>query len=105
MEKVILIEPYNILYSKKFSEKVQSIYRYLYYQLKNPIASYNFQIKILQTISILKFFPFIGPKYKNTNYRYLTFQKWLIFYTVQEQKVKVIFIFHTKQNFNSNFNP
>ncbi len=94
---------YNVYYIKDFTKKVDQICDYILYELKNPIASYKFRIKILQTLSILNYFPETGPMYRNTKYHYLIMQHWLILYKIQDNFVKVYKIVSTKQNLSNQF--
>ena len=63
-------------------------------------ASYNFKFMIIQKISILEYFPYIGFKYKNTVYRCLLIKNWVILYKIENTKVIIIQLFNSKQNFN-----
>ena len=92
---------YNIYYSYNFIYKISEIYNYILYELQNKIASYNFQIRIKQTISIIEYFPHAGPKFKNTHYRYLVMKNWIITYRIQDSLIEICEIFNSKQNFNS----
>ena len=89
---------YRIYYSANFAWKVSKICNYIFYELKNPISSYNFQIKLQQTISILCYFPRAGPTYKNPKYHYLVMNSWIILYEVRNNSVELADIFNSKQN-------
>ena len=86
-----------------YIKKVHNIINYIMYELQNPIASYQFQIKINHTISILNYFSQAGPIYKNTEYRYLVIKHWIIFYKIERDIIKIYDIFNSKQN-PQNFN-
>ena len=92
---------YKIYYSDKFNWKVNQICNYILYKLQNPIASSSFIIKLQQTISILSYFSQAGPKFLNTEYRYLLLNHWLILYKVQNNIVKISDIISSKQDLNS----
>ncbi len=92
---------YNLHYSNKFKKQVYQICDYILEELQNPIASYNFKIKILQTTSVLEYFPYIGQEFQNTHYRYLPMKQWLILYEIQNNSVEIHRIINSKQNFNS----
>ena len=98
---IILQKKYKIYYSDKFYWKVSQIRDYIFYKLQNPIASYNFKIKLKKTISILNYFPQAGPKFLNTEYRYLILNHWLILYKIQNNIVKISEIISSKQDLSS----
>lgn len=77
---------------------MQIIHRYITNVLHNPRAANNLIILFDKRISILAYFPQAGPKYKNTQYHYLTLKHWLIFYKVEHNIVKIYDIFSSKQN-------
>ena len=89
---------YSLYYSDKFYWKVSQICNYILYELQNPIASCNFKIKLQQVISILPYFPQAGPKFLNTEYRYLLLNHWLILYKIQNNIVKISDIISSKQD-------
>ena len=89
---------YKIIYSRNFHKKIHQITNYITYHLQNPIATYHFQIKMKQTISVLNYFSQAGPKYKNTKYHYLLMKHWIILYEIQNNEVEMIDIFSSKQN-------
>ena len=91
---------YNIHYTNRFTNKMDQIYNYILYELQNPISAYNFKIKLMQTISILYYFPQAGPKFQNTKYRYLTLKHWIILYEINNYEIEIVQIFSSKQNLN-----
>ncbi len=94
---------YKVTYREDFARKVENITAYILYELQNPIASYRFQVKLLQTLSILPYFPEGMPVYQNTNYHYLIMKHWLIFYKIQDNTVILSRILSSKQNLNNKF--
>lgn len=95
---------YNVHYDENFVMKVESITKYIFYELQNPIASYQFRIKLLQSLSFLNYFPEARPKYRDTNYYYLIMKHWLIFYEIYNYNtVEVSNIFSSKQDLTYKF--
>lgn len=94
---------YEVNYREDFAKRIENIMTYISYELQNPIASYQFQVKLLQMLSILSYFPEAMPIYQNTNYHYLIMKHWLIFYEVNNNIVDVSRIFSSKQNLNNKF--
>ena len=94
---------YEINYTEDFVRKLENITDYILYELQNPIASSKFQANLLQTLSILPYFPEGMPVYQNTNYHYLIMKHWLIFYKIQDNTVILSRILSSKQNLNNKF--
>ena len=95
---------YRIILTQRAKVDLESAYNYIYYNLANPIAAKRFKDKIPKTISYLQIFPFMGKRYSNTNLRFIYFKNYLIFYHVENQKVKIQRILYKKQNFKNKFN-
>ena len=89
---------YKIEYSERAIIDLNDIYNYIYYELVNPIVAIRFRQQIPKTISNLQIFPFMGKRYNQTNFRYIYFKKYLIFYSVNNQNVEIQRIFHRRQN-------
>ena len=94
----------TIEYSERAVIDLNDTYNYIYYVLVNPIAASRFRSQIPKTISYLQIFPFIGKRFQNTNLRFIYFKNYLIFYNVENRKVKIQRILYKKQNFKSKFN-
>lgn len=94
---------YEVKYTRDFVRKLESITEYILYELQNPIASYQFQVNLIQTLSILSYFPEAMPIYRGSNYHYLIMKHWLIFYEINDYIVEVSHIFSSKQNLNNKF--
>ncbi len=90
---------HKIIYTKRAKIEIQNLYNYIFFNLANPIAAHNFRINIIKSISNLQIFPFMGKRYNKTNFRFIYFKNYLIFYSVYNQNVEIQRIFHKKQNF------
>ncbi|MBO4816461.1 MAG: type II toxin-antitoxin system RelE/ParE family toxin [Clostridia bacterium] len=94
---------YRIILTQRAKLDYESAYNYIYYNLANPIAAKRFKDKIPKTISYLQIFPFMGKRFQNTNLRFTYFKNYLIFYSVENQKVKIQRILYKRQNFTNKF--
>ena len=94
---------YKVNYTLDFARKVENIEHYILYELQNPIASCQFKVKMMQTLSILPYFPKAMPIYQHTKYHYLIMKHWLIFYEINDNIVEVSKIFNSKQNLKNKF--
>lgn len=84
-------------------QKLQSTLNYIEYNLLNTIASKNFYLQLTKKIQILKYFPNFFPFYKNTSFRYILYNKWIILYEIGENFiVKIRVIMNSKENLNLN---
>ena len=92
---------YRIEYSERAIIDLNDIYNYIYYELVNPIAAMRFRQQIPKTISNLQIFPFMWKRYNQTNFRYIYFKKYLIFYSIRNQNVEIQRIFHKRQKFKN----
>lgn len=89
---------YTIHFSIKARIKLKTIYNYIENFLYNPQAAERFITDIILKTSILYYFPQAGPKYKNTQYRYLIMKHWLILYKPKGNYIKIYDIISSKQN-------
>lgn len=85
---------HKIKYTERAIIELNSIYNYIYYNLANPIAAIRFREQIPKPISNLEYFPYMGKKILNSNFRYLIFKNYLIFYSVNNQNVEIQRIIH-----------
>ena len=88
---------HKIKYTERAIIELNSIYNYIYYNLANPIAAIIFREQIPKPISNLDYFPYMGKKILNSNFRYLIFKNYLIFYSVNNQNVEIQRIIHKNQ--------
>lgn len=79
-----MINKYKVIWSEDFYNELERILEYLNYNLYSPITTRNFYIKILEKLSILKFFPNSHQKIilKDKTYRKLLVSKYIIIYEV-----------------------
>lgn len=83
---------YKIVYTKRAKVELQNLYNYIYFNLANPLVAKKFKRNIIKSISNLEYFPYMGKKFFNSNFRYL------IFYSVSNQNVEIQRIIHKSQN-------
>ncbi len=88
----------KIIYNKRAKIELQNAYNYIFFDLANPIVADNFKVKILKSISYLKYFPYMGKKLSNSNIRFIYFKNYLIFYSVKDQNVVIQRILNKRQN-------
>lgn len=88
---------YKVIYTKRSKVELQNLYNYIYFNLANPIAAKKFREQILKPISNLEYFPYMGKKISNSNFRYLIFKNYLIFYSVNDQNVEIQRVIHKNQ--------
>ena len=85
---------HKIIYTKRAKVELENLYNYIYFNLANPIAAKRLKANIIKPISNLEYFPYMGKKILNSNFRYLIFKNYLIFYSVNNQNVEIQRIIH-----------
>lgn len=88
---------HKIIYTKRAKVELENLYNYIYFNLANPIAAKRFKANIIEPISNLEYFPYMGKKILNSKFRYLIFKNYLIFYSVNNQNVEIQRIIHKNQ--------
>lgn len=88
---------HKIIYTKRAKVELENLYNYIYFNLANPIVAKRFKANIIKPISNLEYFPYMGKKISNSNFRYLIFKNYLIFYSVNNQNVEIQRIIHKNQ--------
>lgn len=88
---------HKIIYTKRAKIELENLYNYIYFNLENPIAAKRLKANIIKPISNLEYFPYMGNKISNSNFRYLIFKNYLIFYSVNNQNVEIQRIIHKNQ--------
>ncbi len=88
---------HKIIYTKRAKVELENLYNYIYFNLANPIAAKRLKANIIKPISNLEYFPYMGKKISNSNFRYLIFKNYLIFYSVNNQNVEIQRIIHKNQ--------
>ena len=91
----------KIIYNKKAKIELENAYNYIFFYLANPIAANNFRVGLLKSISNLQIFPFMGKRYNKTEFRFIYFKNYLIFYSVKDQNVEIQRILNKRQNFKN----
>ncbi len=86
---------YSIVYQKDALMDLREIAAYIAFKLENPIAASKLTDEIEKGISRLKSFPYCNPVYCSMikpeyEFRKLVIKKYLVFYTVDEEKKLVI---------------
>ena len=85
---------YSILYEKAAQKELIDLHYYISEKLQEPQIAKRLINKILNGISILKYYPEAYPKFKNLNrIRKLVFKNYIILYSVNK-KLKQIYILH-----------
>lgn len=92
---------YEIKRTQQANIDLYKIYSYIFFNLANPIAADNFRVDILKLISNLHIFPFMGKRYNKTEFRFIYFKNYLIFYSVKDQIVVIRRILNKRQNFKN----
>ena len=92
---------YGIKRTQQANIDLYKIYNYIFFNLANPIAADNFRADILKSISNLQIFPFMGKRYNKTEFRFIYFKNYLIFYSVKDQNVEIQRILNKRQNFKN----
>lgn len=97
---------YQIIITDKVNEQINDIIMYIADESKSKEGALNFLGRLEEEILKLEDFPFMGvkPKYlilKKQGYLVLVFEKYLIFYKVNQERKKVIIyaIFNSKQEY------
>lgn len=88
---------HKIIYTKRAKVELENLYNYIYFNLANPIVAKRFKANIIKPISNLEYFPYMGKKISNSNFRYLIFKNYLIFYSGNNQNVEIQRIIHKNQ--------
>lgn len=98
----------NIVFSKKAEEQIHEIFNYVF-SLSNDLATAEaFINKLLDEVEILKKQAFIGRELIlvdniKTQYRFIRYKNYLIFYRVDNQKVYIDQILNSYQDYVNEF--
>ncbi len=98
----------NIVFSKKAKEQIHEIFNYVL-SLSNDLATAEaFINKLLDEVEILKKQAFIGRELIlvdniKTQYRFIRYKNYLIFYRVDNQKVYIDRILNSYQDYVNEF--
>lgn len=86
---------YNIVYTRLAKNDIHGILPYISETLKAPRAALNWVSDLEKSIKTLEKFPYsyqvyISNKALENEYRFITVKKYLVFYTVEEEKKTVL---------------
>ena len=94
----------RIEYSKKAINDLDDLFNYMLIESLDKIGVERFFNKLFETIDLLTDFPYSGKQLilaRNikTNYRYLIYKKYFLFYTVDDDVVKIERVIHSKRDY------
>ena len=95
---------YSITYTQKAIDDLKNISDYIIYMSGSKEVAVNFINEMDNTIKILEDFPLSGfypnnRSLKRIGYRYLVFKEYLVFYIVKKDKVFIMTILNSKQDY------
>ena len=95
-----------IIYKKAAIDDLLNTENYIINQFHNDQAAKKLKNNIVDTISLLKDNPYLGPKMSDrfdidTPFRYLIVSKQLVFYNVNEENVEIIRTLDSRQDYLS----
>ena len=94
---------YRIIYEESFISDLNEVTDYITFVLYNPQASERLLKKIYKMIDNLQYFPTLFKQYKETCYRRIVVNNFLIFYLIDEsnQRIHILhFYYGHKKMFN-----
>lgn len=96
----------RIIYKKSAIDDLLNTENYIINQLHNDQAAKKFKTNIVDTISLLKDNPYLGPKMSDrfnidTSLRYLIVSKQIVFYDINEDNIEIIRILDSRQDYLS----
>ena len=96
----------KIIYKKAAIDDLLNTENYIINQFHNDQAAKKLKNNIVDTISLLKDNPYLGPKMSDrfdidTPFRYLIVSKQLVFYNVNEENIEIIRILDSRQDYLS----
>ena len=99
---------YNVVYTGLAKNDINEIVTYISETLKAPQAALNLVASLEKSIKILEKFPYshqlyIPNKALENEYRFIPVKKYLVFYTVDENKKEVVItrIFYGSMNYSN----
>ena len=98
----------KIIYKKAAIDDLLNTENYIINQFHNDQAAKKLKNNIVDTISLLKDNPYLGPKMLDrfdidTLFRYLIVSKQLVFYNVNEENIEIIRILDSRQDYLFNY--
>lgn len=96
----------RIIYKKSAIDDLLNTENYIINQFHNDQAAKKLKINIVDTISLLKDNPYLGPKMSgrfniDTSLRYLIVSKQIVFYDINEDNIEIIRILDSRQDYLS----
>ena len=96
----------KIIYKKAAIDDLLNIENYIINQFHNTQAAKKLKSNIVDTISLLKDNPYLGPimSYRfniDTSFRYLVVSKQLVFYNVNKENIEILRILDSRQDYLS----
>ena len=94
---------YKIEFTAKAKEDLSTIYRYIKYNLNEPIIARKILRRIDNSIMQLEnsanIYPFVDEKFSlKTALRKKNVQNYIVFFTIEDKTVYIIRILHNKRN-------
>lgn len=96
----------RIIYKKSAIDDLLNTENYIINQFHNDQAAKKLKSNIVDTISLLKDNPYLGPKMSDrfnidTSLRYLIGSKQIVFYDINEDNIEIIRILDSRQDYLS----
>lgn len=96
----------KIIYKKAAIDDLLNTESYIINQFHNDQAAKKLKTNIVDTISLLKDNPYLGPKMSDrfnidTSLRYLIVSKQIVFYDINEDNIEIIRILDSRQDYLS----
>ena len=96
----------RIIYKKSAIDDLLNTENYIINQFHNDQDAKKFKTNIVDTISLLKDNPYLGPKMSDrfnidTPLRYLIVSKQIVFYDINEDNIEIIRILDSRQDYLS----
>lgn len=96
----------KIIYKKAAIDDLLNLENYIINQFHNNQAAKKLKTNIVDTISLLKDNPYLGPKMSDrfnidTSLRYLIVSKQIVFYDINEDNIEIIRILDSRQDYLS----
>ena len=96
----------KIIYKKAAIDDLLNIENYIINQFHSDQAAKKLKNNIVDTISLSKDNPYLGPKMSDrfnidTSFRYLIVSKQLVFYNIKNDNIEIIRILDSRQDYLS----